>query len=205
MASLKTFYRGKEPNRPLSQFFDQMPWYFSVGFRWSVSRLKGWSDERRSVALPPLNDPQSSWHSFLSSLSTLGIYCISFYLSIILDSSPGFSPRLYNSACHSVCINNGYSFLSIFSILYYCISFYLSIILDISPCFSARLYNPAGHGICIYDGYSFQSIFSILYFCISFYLSILLDSSPCFSPRLYNPTGHGVCINDWYPKISEHV
>ena len=54
MASLKTFYRGKEPNRPVAQFFDRMPWYFSVGFRWSVGRLKGRSDERRSVALPPL-------------------------------------------------------------------------------------------------------------------------------------------------------
>ena len=27
-----------------------MPWYFSVGFHWSVGRLKGRSDERRSVA-----------------------------------------------------------------------------------------------------------------------------------------------------------
>ena len=54
MASLKTFYGGKEPNRPVAQFFDWMPWYFSVGIRWSVGRLKDRSDERRSVALPPL-------------------------------------------------------------------------------------------------------------------------------------------------------
>ena len=54
MASLKTFYRDKKQNRPVAQFFDRMPWYFSVGFRWSVGRLKGWSDERRSVALPPM-------------------------------------------------------------------------------------------------------------------------------------------------------
>ena len=53
MASLKTFYRGKEPNPPVAQFFDRMPWYFLVGFRWSVGRLKGRSDERRSLALPP--------------------------------------------------------------------------------------------------------------------------------------------------------
>ena len=53
MASLKTFYRGKEPNWPVAKLFDQMLWYFSVGFRWSVGRLKGRSDERRSVALPP--------------------------------------------------------------------------------------------------------------------------------------------------------
>jgi len=31
MASLKSFYRGKGPNRPVAQFIDQMPWYFSVG------------------------------------------------------------------------------------------------------------------------------------------------------------------------------
>ena len=53
MASLKTFYRGKEPNRSVAQFFDRMPWYFLVGFRWSVGRLKGRSDVRQSVALPP--------------------------------------------------------------------------------------------------------------------------------------------------------
>ena len=57
MASLKTFYRGKEPNRPVAQFFDRMPWYFSVGFRWSVGRLKVRSDGRRSVALPPGKGP----------------------------------------------------------------------------------------------------------------------------------------------------
>ena len=32
MALLKTFYQGKEPNRPVAQLFDRMPWYFSVGF-----------------------------------------------------------------------------------------------------------------------------------------------------------------------------
>ena len=46
MASLKTFYRGKEP---VAQFFNWMPWYFSVGFRWSVGRLKGRSDEPRPL------------------------------------------------------------------------------------------------------------------------------------------------------------
>ena len=49
-----TFYRGKERNRPVFFFFDRMPWYFSVGFRSSVGRLKGWSDERLSVALSPV-------------------------------------------------------------------------------------------------------------------------------------------------------
>ena len=42
-----------------AKFIDQMPWYFLVGFRWSVGRLKGRSDERRSVALPPLTQPIS--------------------------------------------------------------------------------------------------------------------------------------------------
>ena len=51
-ALLKTFYRGKELNRPVAQFFYRMPLYFSVGFRWLVGRLMGRSDERRSVALP---------------------------------------------------------------------------------------------------------------------------------------------------------
>ena len=60
MASLKTFYRGKELNRPVAQFFDRMPWYFSVGFRWSVGRLKGRSDEHRSVALPPDRGPSAA-------------------------------------------------------------------------------------------------------------------------------------------------
>ena len=59
MASLKSFYRGKGPNRPVAEFFDRMPWYFSVGFRRSVGRLKGRSDERRSVALSPLTQPMS--------------------------------------------------------------------------------------------------------------------------------------------------
>ena len=44
-ASLKTFCRGKGPNRPVAQFFDRMPWYLSVGFRWSVGQM--------SVALLP--------------------------------------------------------------------------------------------------------------------------------------------------------
>ena len=51
MASLKTFYQGKEP-WSVTQFFDRMPWYFSVGFRWLVGWLKGRSDECLSVALP---------------------------------------------------------------------------------------------------------------------------------------------------------
>ena len=50
---IEKFYRGKGPNRPVAQFFDRMPWYFSVGFHWSVGRLKGRSDERQSIALPP--------------------------------------------------------------------------------------------------------------------------------------------------------
>ena len=39
MASLKTFYRGKEPNRPVAQFLVRMPWYLSVGFRWLVGQM----------------------------------------------------------------------------------------------------------------------------------------------------------------------
>ena len=37
---------------PLQHFFGRMPWQFSIGFRWSVGRLKGRSEKCRSVALP---------------------------------------------------------------------------------------------------------------------------------------------------------
>ena len=55
---MKTFYRVKGPNWSVAQFFNLLTWYFSVGFRWSVGRLNGrsdecQSDECQSVALPP--------------------------------------------------------------------------------------------------------------------------------------------------------
>ena len=52
MVSLKTFYRGKEPDRPVAQFFDRITGYFSVGFRWSVGRSVEGSVRWSSVRCP---------------------------------------------------------------------------------------------------------------------------------------------------------
>ena len=50
---LKIFKEARDRIVPLQPFFGRMLWSFSVGFRWSVSQLKGRSEERRSAALPP--------------------------------------------------------------------------------------------------------------------------------------------------------
>ena len=53
MASLKTFYRGKEPNRPVAQFLIGCRGIFQSDSVGQSVAMKGQSDERRSVALPP--------------------------------------------------------------------------------------------------------------------------------------------------------
>ena len=53
MASLKTFLPKQGTESARCTIFRSDAMIFSVGFRWSVGRLKGRSDERRSVGLPP--------------------------------------------------------------------------------------------------------------------------------------------------------
>ena len=81
MASLKTFYLGKGPNRPVAQFFGRMPWYFSVGFRWLVGQLKGRSDEHRSVAFPP--------SILLFSIFFLAFPLLQFLILYLVEGTPG--------------------------------------------------------------------------------------------------------------------
>ena len=63
-----------------------MPWSFSVGFRWSIGRLTGWSEQRRLIALPPneavsirLSAPEAGYESeslspILYTFSNISIY-----------------------------------------------------------------------------------------------------------------------------------
>ena len=41
MSSAKTFTEARDRRVPLQHFFGRMPRSFSIGFRWSVGRLKG--------------------------------------------------------------------------------------------------------------------------------------------------------------------
>ena len=75
MAAMKTFYRGKGPNRrpvatlfqsDAADIFDRIP---LVGR--SVSQLKSRSEECRSVALPPLCVPFRAWHQFIHTLNVV--------------------------------------------------------------------------------------------------------------------------------------
>ena len=53
MASLQSFTETRDANRPDATLFGRMTLSFSIGFRWLVGRLKGRSNECRSVALSP--------------------------------------------------------------------------------------------------------------------------------------------------------